>query len=52
MCEHEGQPCPGKSCHCDCMTCMFGEVIKPRESTTAWLDRMERLDPAYRQAYQ
>lgn len=23
MCEHEGRPCPGRSCRCECMTCMF-----------------------------
>jgi hypothetical protein len=25
MCDHEGQECPGRSCRCVCMTCMFGE---------------------------
>ena len=28
MCEHEGRPCPGRSCRCECMTCMFGEDDK------------------------
>jgi hypothetical protein len=23
MCDHEGQPCPGRSCRCVCMNCMF-----------------------------
>ena len=25
MCEHEGKPCSGKSCRCECMNCMFPE---------------------------
>src|SRR5674476_1073621 len=24
MCDHEGQPCPGKSCRCVCMNCLGG----------------------------
>jgi hypothetical protein len=23
MCDHEDQPCPGRSCRCVCMNCMF-----------------------------
>jgi hypothetical protein len=24
MCEHEGQPCPGRSCRCVCDNCVLG----------------------------
>ena len=29
MCDHEGQPCPGRSCRCVCMNCMFPDKEKP-----------------------
>lgn len=25
MCEHEAKPCPGRSCRCECMSCMFDD---------------------------
>jgi hypothetical protein len=25
MCEHEGLPCPGRSCGCECMNCLMGD---------------------------
>ena len=25
MCEHEGRPCPGRSCRCVCDNCVLGD---------------------------
>jgi len=26
VCEHEGMPCPGRSCRCVCDNCVLGET--------------------------
>lgn len=31
MCDHEGQPCPGRACRCVCMNCTFPEADEEDE---------------------
>jgi hypothetical protein len=40
MCEHEGKPCPGRSCRCVCDNCVLGdgdeETFEVHEKTYSW----------------
>lgn len=31
MCDHEGKPCPGKSCRCVCDNCVLGDAEQEPE---------------------
>ena len=40
MCDHEGKPCPGRSCRCVCDNCVLGdnddETVEVTEKTYSW----------------
>lgn len=38
MCDHEGKPCPGKSCRCVCDNCVLGDD----EAEQAWEAEQDR----------
>jgi hypothetical protein len=31
MCDHEGKPCPGRSCRCVCDNCVLGDAEQEPE---------------------
>lgn len=44
MCEHEGRKCPGRTCRCECMNCMFPREVDLAQHNTVTTDEQAEAD--------